>query len=176
MSQSTWNGNLGGLSGADAKCLTELTTNTNWKGYGDANARGLLISAKVHAFAVANQASGHPTNLNASTIYTFADANNSGHGGASFTTNGSGMGPGDNADWSGASYFGADYIYWTNIAIGTSTLWDGTTYRNTDGGACNGFNTGTSGYNSANGESASGNTALIVGPPYSRNSATARST
>lgn len=33
MSKSTWNGNLGDLSGADALCLTELATNTGWKGY-----------------------------------------------------------------------------------------------------------------------------------------------
>src|SRR5690348_14102921 len=39
MSQSTWNGNLGGgsasLSTIDATCLTELTTNTGWQGYAD---------------------------------------------------------------------------------------------------------------------------------------------
>ena len=42
MSKSTWNGNLGNVSGSDAKCLTDLTANTGWRGYTDAAARGIL--------------------------------------------------------------------------------------------------------------------------------------
>jgi hypothetical protein len=162
MSKTTYNGNLGGglasPPAADALCLTDLTTNTGWMGYATANARAMVNAAHVHAFGVANQTSGHPNNLNASTQYLFADANNSGNGGASFTTNGSGMGPGDSADWSGASYFGADYKYWSNIGAGTATLWDGTTYANGDGSACDGYGNGGSGYNGPFGESKSGNT------------------
>src|SRR5581483_1144590 len=38
MSKTRWTGNLGtGLAGADALCLTELTTNTGWRGYAAAN-------------------------------------------------------------------------------------------------------------------------------------------
>ena len=78
MSKSTWTGNLGDLSGADAKCLTELTTNTGWRGYMDANSRGILISGHVHAF-LCDGASypGTCTTPQANTRFFFADANNS---------------------------------------------------------------------------------------------------
>ena len=50
LSKTTYTGNLGDLSGANASCLTDLTTNTGWKGYSTANSRGLLTGAKVFAF------------------------------------------------------------------------------------------------------------------------------
>lgn len=56
MTNGTWSGNLGGLAGADAKCLSDLTTNTGWMGYADANSRGLLVAAKVHAFICSTSA------------------------------------------------------------------------------------------------------------------------
>ena len=157
MSKTTYTGNLGGDSGADAKCLTDLTTNTGWKGYTDANARGLLTSSHVHAFGVCTSANG-TTNLKSNTQYIFADANNSANGGASFTTNGSGMGPGDSANWFASDHFGADYLYWTNIGTGTGTLWDGTQCMNSAGAACNDFSNGGNGYVGPLGEFANGNT------------------
>jgi hypothetical protein len=48
LTNSTWNGNLGGFSGANAKCLSELTGNTNWKYYTAANGAGLLNSTAAH--------------------------------------------------------------------------------------------------------------------------------
>ena len=102
MSNGTWNGNLGDLSGADSKCLTDLTTNTGWKGYSDANVRGLLTSGNVHAFLCNGSTCN---NLNASASYLFADANNSGNGGASFTTDGSGVGPNDYCELVGSQLF-----------------------------------------------------------------------
>ena len=158
MSKSTWNGNLAGLAGADAKCLTDLTTNTGWHGYGDANARGILTSGHVHAFGVCVSTGGHTNNLSPNTQYFFADTNNSWSGGASFTTNSSGYGPDDSADWSTSSYFGSDYVYWTNIGTGTSTLWDGSQCTNTSGAACADFSYTGTGYNGAFGESKSGYT------------------
>jgi hypothetical protein len=117
MSKSTWNGNLGGLAGADALCLTELTTNTGWKGYADANARGLLVSGNVHAFLCDAEGGGSTcTSPAANTTFYYADANNSAHGGNSFTTDASQLGPYDVTPWSNTSYFGADYIYWTGRA------------------------------------------------------------
>jgi hypothetical protein len=51
LTPTTYNGNLGGRSGADAACLTELaTTHTTWQGYSTANSNGQLVADKVHAF------------------------------------------------------------------------------------------------------------------------------
>ena len=116
MSKSTWNGNLGGLAGADAKCLTELTTNTGWKGYADAKARGILTSGHVRAFLCDFESGFYPGSCNtpqASTTFYFADANNSAHGGNRFTTDANQLGPYDFADWGQESYFGASYTYWS---------------------------------------------------------------
>ena len=90
--------------------------------------------------------------------YYFADANNSASGGASFTTNSSGYGPNDSADWSGSSYFGADYQYWTNIGTGTGTVWDGSACTNGSGADCLDFTNGTTSWGALYGESKSGNT------------------
>ena len=119
MSKTTWTGNLGQQAGADAKCLTDLTTNTGWKGYVDANARGLLNPSHVHAFMCGDVVcyTGSPNKT-----YYFADANNSSHGGNKLTTDSSRTGPNDTADWSQADYFGSGYAYWTDMA-GSSTIW-----------------------------------------------------
>ncbi len=96
MSGGTYTGNLGNLPGANSICLTDLTTNTGWMGYATANANGQLVASKVLAFlcdgAICN-------NLMPVTTYYFANAGNAAAGGASFMTNSSGFGPGDNADW-----------------------------------------------------------------------------
>jgi hypothetical protein len=120
MSKGTYNGNLGGRAGANATCLTELTTNTGWKGYSTANANGQLVSSKVFAFLCDSSTCN---NLTASTTYFFANAGNSSAGGASFTTDGSGLGPNDSADWSAANYFGGFYSYWTGYSITSDTQW-----------------------------------------------------
>jgi len=149
MSKSTWNGNLGDLSGADSLCLTELTTNTGWKGYAEAEADGKLVSGNVHAWLCDNLGCN---NLNANTTYYFADANNSTHGGNLFTTTSSGDGPGFVADWSQPSYFASGYEYWAgtraNGAFGAQSpnSWGTTIW--TTGGMCNGA---TEGWGSASG-------------------------
>ena len=122
MSKSTWQGNFEGTSdyaGADAVCLTELTTNTGWRGYTDANARGILTSGHVHAWIC--NGDGTCNNLNANTRYFFADANASSHGGANFTTDSNGLGPNNAtiADWSQPFYFGSGYTYWTGARANT---------------------------------------------------------
>ena len=76
MSHDTWTGNLkgaaaSGIAGADAKCLSDLTTYTSWMGYSDANSRGLLDSTHVKAFVcVSGPTCNNPT---ASTTYYFAE-------------------------------------------------------------------------------------------------------
>jgi len=120
LSKSTWNGNLGGRAGADALCLTELTTNTGWMGYSTANSEGLLVSGNVHAFLC----DGTECNiLLPSTTYIFANANSASAGGASFTTDSMGYGPNDSQNWSGSTYFNTSANYWVATTAASSTEW-----------------------------------------------------
>lgn len=135
MSKTQWDGNLGGISGADAKCLTELSvTNTGWNGYADANSRGLLTASKVKAFICAG---GPCSNLMPLTTYYYADANSATNGGASFTTDGSGVGaPNDTVLWSAANRFGGNYYYWGGR--GATSCNGGNSWPAIAGAACNG--------------------------------------
>lgn len=113
LTHTTWNGNLGGIAGADAKCLTELgTTYTSWRGYSTANSNGQITAGKVHAFLCDQY--GTCNNLMPLTTYYFAYANSGTPGGASFTTDATGLGPNDSAMWSAANYFSGTYTYWMN--------------------------------------------------------------
>lgn len=130
MTHTTYNGNLGGLAGADAKCLTELgTTYTSWRGYTDANGRGLITAAKVRAlicdYATCN-------NLMPLTTYYFAYANSGTPGGASFTTDSSGRGPSDSNPWSAANYFSGSYTWWSDRASVSATVWQNYGYAGYD--------------------------------------------
>jgi hypothetical protein len=151
LSYGTYTGNLGGRSGANSTCLTDLTTNTGWQGYSTANANGQLISAKVFAYLCDNSTC---TNFNASTNYYFANAINSTAGGAYFTSNSSGYGFGDNATWGAANYFGGTYNFWTGRIENTSST---TTANAAAGTACSSWstassgNTGEFGYSTTNG-------------------------
>jgi hypothetical protein len=111
LSKSTYDGNRGGLSGANATCLTELTTNTGWLGYSTALAAGQLTASNVQAFMCDNTSCN---NFVPNATYYFANANTA-IGGASFTTTAGGYGPQDNANWIGATYFGANTTYWTGM-------------------------------------------------------------
>jgi len=125
LTHTTWNGNLGGLSGADAKCLTELgTTYTSWRGYTTANSNGQITAGKVHAFLCERYSCN---NLMPLTTYYFAYANSGTPGGASFTTDASGLAPGESSNaWSAANYFSGSYTYWTGRAdTNGNTLWAG---------------------------------------------------
>lgn len=154
LSHTTWNGNLGGQVGANAKCFTELTsTYTSWRGYSTANSNGQLTTAKVHALFCD---AAYCMNLMPLTTYAFAYANNGTPGGATFTTDSNGLGPNDSANWSGATYFGGSYDYWMNMAAVTSTQWYGAPngniygqYRN-----CSQWTDGTSGQSGEYGSSA----------------------
>jgi hypothetical protein len=117
MTNQTYDGILGGLSGANAKCLTDLKAN-NWIGKGDA----LLDPSTVRAFLCDRNSCQDPK---ANTRYYFAVSGWTTYGGASFVTDSSKAGPGDAANWSADPYFGATQIwgYWTGRAQGTNTLW-----------------------------------------------------
>jgi hypothetical protein len=89
-------------------------------------------------------------NLDASTKYYFANAFDTSAGGTYFTSDSSGYGPNDAANWSSANRFGGtDYgiRYWTGRASGTATNWGGTSNANT----CNGWTSATSSYNGVDG-------------------------
>lgn len=121
---TTYTGNFGGLSGADASCLTELkTTHTSWMGYSTANSNGQLVASKVHAFLCDNSTCN---NLMPLTSYYFANAGNAAAGGAFFTTNSSGVGPNDSNNWSAANYFSGTYSYWTGNQGNNGTTWSTT--------------------------------------------------
>jgi hypothetical protein len=129
MSYGTWTGNLGGnVSAIHATCLSDLTAHTDWKGFADAHARGLLVAANVRAFICGTP---HCTSLLPSRMYAFANAGNAAAGGATFTTDSSGGGPGDDADWSDAAHFGATTPYWSDRLYGTDTLWGLDTWSST---------------------------------------------
>ncbi len=123
MSYGTWNGNMGGLAGADAKCLADLTAHTGWMGYAEAHARGQDVASKVHAFICAAASCNTLTPL---TTYYFADTNNAAAGGANFTTDGSSIGPGDTNNWAAANYFGSTYFWWSDRDQTSSTAWTNT--------------------------------------------------
>lgn len=126
ITKTRWNGNLGNLAGADQKCLTELTTNTDWMGFADANARGLLIANKVRAFLCrtlnGNQDGPCNTPIPLATYY-FARVGAPNVGGASFTADGEGRGPQDNNMWSSYNYFGGTYLYHSYQSTISTSLW-----------------------------------------------------
>ena len=123
LSHDTWTGNLGGLAGADAKCLSDLTTYTGWMGYATANSNGQLVAAKVHAFLCSRNTVCD--GLMPLTTYYFANAGNASAGGGYFTTDLSGYGPNDFVPWNAVNYFYGLYIYWSAHYQNTSTAWSG---------------------------------------------------
>lgn len=149
--QATYNGNLGGFSGANAKCLTDLTNNS-WKGKEDAQFRNLLTAAKVRAF-LCNGASCQ--NALPSTTYYFATA--SGSGAASgFASDASGLGTNEAASWVGSTrlgtpdgygsyYFNATY-FWSGRSTGTNTQWPNTSDANNCSGWTATTGNGRAGY------------------------------
>lgn len=118
ITNGSWTGNLGGRSGADTKCLSDLTAN-NWRGKSEASARGLLDAAHVKAFLCDSSscAMGQPF-----TRYYFAVSNAPDVSGAYFETDGEGAGPADNSiSWSGVTVFDASYsYYWTGRSGGST--------------------------------------------------------
>ena len=57
------------------------------------------------------------------TTYYFANAADGTAGGASFTTDSTGLGPGDSANWSGSTYFNGTYGWWAGQGTTSSTQW-----------------------------------------------------
>lgn len=133
MTNTTWTGNLGGLSGADAKCLTELTT-YDWMGKSSAT----ITASNVKAFLCDSSTCNNPEG---DTTYNFAVANSPSTGGDSFTTDSTGRGPGDNSAWNTSTTFSGGQ-WWSNRsdASASTTLWDLTPRGSGD---CGGWTHGT---------------------------------
>jgi hypothetical protein len=151
VSANTTNGNLGGLAGANAFCLSQLTNNP-WRGKGDAQARGLLVAGKVRAFLCDSSTcqNGLPnTAYTMASAYQYingAGAHLSGHlrGGRTFTTNGSGQGPNaamgfadETSAWQGEAlgYYDSDGggstpTIWSGRSTGSNNLWPNTPHAN----------------------------------------------
>ncbi len=111
MTETKWDGNMGGAAGMDQKCLTELTTKTNWKYYNDALAGGQLTSDYVKSFRCISGGEcliGMPY-----AVYYFARVGNPDVGGAAFTTDSGGYGPNNSLYWSSYNYFATQTLYWT---------------------------------------------------------------
>ena len=149
ITNGTWNGDLetagagaGGMDGAHKLCLADLTAN-DWMGKVDAQARGLLNASHVKAFI----ASIPPM---PNTEYFFAVSGDASKGGASFTTDETGAGPGNNANWSGASYFDGSKNYWASRGTTDAEHWRPT---NSAGATCSTWSDGTGGNNGWPGDS-----------------------
>src|SRR6185436_2727999 len=105
LSGGTYPANLGGLSAANAMCLNDLQNNS-WLGRANANLNATTVKAFLCTGSTCN-------NLYPSTTYTFASASSPAFGGATFTTDGTGAGPGNTGtSWSGSTYFGGSQAYW----------------------------------------------------------------
>ncbi len=115
MTDGTWNGNLGGRAGANAKCLADLQAN-DWMGKNTA----VLSSSNVKALLCDET---ECTNLMPNKTYAFASSGSQAIGGATFTTDASSGGPNNSANWGGTSIFGGAGTYWMNRSDADATAW-----------------------------------------------------
>lgn len=140
MSSGSSTGNLGGRSGADATCLSNLSAGA-WL----EKANATLDAA--HVFSFLCDGSGC-NNLQASTIYQFARSGSGTTGGAFFITNGSGQGPGNSSAWDTATTFNTTSRFWSSRAAGSATLWSTAGQAN----HCNNWSDGTISFNGVRGD------------------------
>lgn len=138
LTSGSWTGNLGGLAGANAKCLVDLQA-FNWLGKDQAS----LSSTTVKAFLCDSTTCNPP--LSKETYY-FARSGSTNSGGDSFTTDIYARGPLNAENWAVSSKFGSStYTYWSNrggSGIGNE-IW-GISPSNTN--SCNNWTSPSSGY------------------------------
>jgi hypothetical protein len=155
LSHDTWNGDLktagaaacggtcaDGAAGADALCLSDLTT-YDWKGKADASSRSLLVSAHVTGMAPVGYSCHGPV---ANTVYVFAKSGDTTAGGAMMVTDASGYGPGDWGYWAASAYFNGKWTYWMGQQ-GTNgwSSWGACSTGSPQDSRCNSWTTSTSG-------------------------------
>lgn len=114
--ETKWNGNLGGLSGADAKCLTELQTTYDWNGKSSA---GALTSSRVHALLCDGTSCN---NLQPNSFYMMAKAGNAASCGWAIITDASGRGPNSLTYWDEGCYNNS-IEHWTNRGTTSASQW-----------------------------------------------------
>lgn len=147
LTSGAWNGNLGGKSGADATCLSDLTAN-DWMGKTDANSRGLLVSSKVEAFLCVGSSCEM---ANPNTRYFFAVSGDNTKGNAYFDATAGGLGPNNSYSWSASNYFGTGAFYWTGRGTGSQDE----NFENTlDSARCSEWTSSSSGVQGRQGNSA----------------------
>jgi hypothetical protein len=139
-----WNGNLGGLSGANAKCLTELQTTYNWNGKANA---GTLNSTRVYAWLCDGTSCN---NLKANTTYQMAKANSTTACGWIFQTDSSGRAPNASLIWD-YNCMDSSADTWTNRSTVT-VLQAGTTPKGTN--HCTNWSTSSSSKSGGEGNTA----------------------
>lgn len=148
LTAGTYTGNLGGLSGANATCLTELTNN-NWNGKSAAQGFGILNATHVFAYLCDGSTCNTPT---AGKKYYFANAADASAGGSYFTPDGNGSfgydtasycGTSDNVSYSALSTFNTLATYWTNRAVGCGMTSSNTPNSTTSSSNCSGFSSTT---------------------------------
>jgi hypothetical protein len=124
-----YNGNLGGLSGADAICLSELQT-YDWKGKSEA---GTLTSGRVKAWLCDSSTCN---DFVPDSIYIMAKADSTTTGGEALYVAADGSGPNDGAYWNGGSQL-TGATYWTGRSSISNFLWGLTP----DGDTCSDWST-----------------------------------
>jgi hypothetical protein len=115
---NVFNGNLGGIAGASATCLSQLQGST-WKGKTGTTLNSSTVKAWICDSSTCNQ-------LTANKRYAFSQTGYPSIGGATFVADASGLGPSDSANWNGISHFGSpigELNLWTNRGAGSSTKW-----------------------------------------------------
>lgn len=144
LTKNQYDGNLGGLAGADATCLDEVTNN-NWMGRSDV----ALNSTTVRSFLCSESTC---RNFLANQRYYFAVAGSPSIGGAWFETNSDREGPSNNYNWSGNNYFGGDKYYWQGYrSIVSSAAFD--TALSSTGASCSSWSDNTTSYAGGRGHS-----------------------
>lgn len=123
-----------GLGNFNDYCYRFLTRR-NWKGKANA---GLITRARAKAWLCDASSCN---NLKPSRTYTFATTGRTDYGGATFTTNASGAGPGNADNWAALDHFGEEFAYWTGRTTGTASAWGTTPGTST----CSGWTTDSSG-------------------------------
>lgn len=110
-----FDGDLGGLEGANATCLSYLQTH-DWRGKDIAEANGMLTPSNVRAWLCDDNGC---QDMRPNTQYSFAktEAGEEDTGGASFTTDSNGYFPTSNTDaWDEDNYLSRNTRYWTGRA------------------------------------------------------------
>lgn len=142
LTNTAWNGNLGGNLGADAKCFLELTVNILWKGHLTALASLKLLPGNVHAWLPGR-------NFIPMGTYAFARVGSLTAGGGTLTVGPDASGPNNIISWAAINYFGGTFQYWTGAAAHATSTWGNHAAAST----CNNWTSSNAGVNGTTGSS-----------------------